>query len=212
MSADLFARERLRQNPDLGFEALRKAASDEGIALMPEHYGRARRELGLANAAPAVANAAATEMGLAEAAGEQAAPEPSKPAIVPGPGLSRPSTPAFEFLVNELRSKPTCNYGELKAKADERGLKIAPIMYGRAKALLGLVPVRPRGQGKNRKKPDVSELSRAEAASAEQFAKQLESVREPEDLRAIARQLDMERRRLRTLLERLVSQIGDVIN
>ena len=119
---------------------------------------------------PAVANAAATEMGLAEAAGEQAAPEPSKPAIVPGPGLSRPSTPAFEFLVNELRSKPTCNYGELKAKADERGLKIAPIMYGRAKALLGLVPVRPRGQGKNRKKPDVSELSRAEACAQKAIA------------------------------------------
>lgn len=210
MSADLFARERLRQNPDLGFEALRRAARDEGIDLLPVHYGRARRELGLANATPSVASDAATEMEPATD-GQAPAAQP-QPTIIPRPGLSRPSTPAFEFLVNELRSKPTCNYGELKAKADERGLKIAPIMYGRAKALLGLVPVRPRGQGKNRKKPDVSELSRAEAASAEQFAKQLESVREPEDLRVIARQLDMERRRLRTLLERLASQIGDVIN
>lgn len=212
MTADLFARERLRQNPDLGFEALCRAARDKGITLLPEHYGRARRELGLANAPPPSARATGAEMSIAQAAGEAAAPEPTKHAVVPGPGLSRPSTPAFEFLVNELRSQPTCSYGQLKAKADERGLTIAPIMYGRAKALLGLVPVRPRGQGKNRKKPTVSELSRAEAASAQQFAKQIESVREPEDLRAIACQLDMERRRLKTLLEQLASQIGAVIN
>lgn len=210
MSADLFARERLRQNPDLGFEALRRAASDEGIELLPVHYGRARRELGLANATPPVASDAATEM---EAATDGHAPAAQpNPTIIPRPGLSRPSTPAFEFLVDELRSQPTSSYAELKAKADERGLKIAPIMYGRAKALLGLVPVRPRGQGKNRKKSDVSDLSRAEAASAKQFAQQIEAVREPDDLRAIARQLDMERRRLKTLLQQLAKQIGDVIN
>lgn len=210
MSADLFARERLRENPDLGFEALRQAANDAGIELLPVHYGRARRELGLENTTTLVASDAATEM---EPATDKllAAAQP-EPTVIPRPGLSRPSTPAFEFLVDALRSHPTSSYGELKATADERGLKIAPIMYGRAKALLGLVPVRPRGQGKNRKKSDVHDLSRAEAASAEQFAQQIEAVREPDDLRAIARQLDMERRRLKTLLQQLAAQIGDVIN
>ena len=217
MSADLFALERLRQNPDLGFEALRQAAEAEGVPLLPIHYGRARRQLGLANAAAPNPLPAAGAADATEADGTQADTVPSEPAqadaaAVPGPGLTRPSTPAFEFLVNALRHKPTSSYSELKIKADVRGLKIAPIMYGRAKALLGLVPVRPRGQGKNRKKASVSELSHAEASSAEQFAKQIEAVREPADLRAIARQLDMERRRLRTVLEQLATQIGAVIN
>jgi len=72
----------------------------------------------------------------------------------------------------------------------------------RARALLGLVPVRPRGQGKNRKKQGVAGLTRAESASTEQFTKQLEAVQDIDALRAIARQLDQERRQLRETLER----------
>ena len=137
MSADEFALERLRQNPDLGFEALRKAAESEGIPLLPIHYGRARRQLGLiANSNQRTEDASAETSAAAEAADPQAEAPSATP--TPGPGLSRPSTPAFEFLVEQLRREPTISYGELKTTADARGLKIAPIMYGRAKALLGL--------------------------------------------------------------------------
>ena len=215
MSADEFVLERLRQNPDLGFEALRKAAESEGIPLLPIHYGRARRKLGLiAGSNQRSKDASAEDGAAADATGHQA--DASSPAPnaspTPGPGLSRPSTPAFEFLVEELRREPTISYGELKTTADARGLKIAPIMYGRAKALLGLVPVRPRGQGKNRKKQGVAGLTRAESASAEQFAQQLEAVRDIEGVRAIARQLDQERRQLREALERLAQLIDESLN
>ena len=131
---------------------------------------------------------------------------------VPGPGLSRPSTPAFEFLVEELRAQPTISYGELKNRADDKGLKIAPIMYGRAKALLGLVPVRPRGQGKNRKKATATGLPPAEAASHEQFAQQIDSVQNVDDLVAIVKQLDGERRRLRAALQTIASQIDAALS
>lgn len=211
MSADEFALERLRQNPDLGFDSLRKAAESEGIPLLPIHYGRARRQLGLIASTNQRTEDASAEAGAAAEATEQQAEAPTA-TPTPGPGLSRPSTPAFEFLVEELRREPTISYGELKTTADARGLKIAPIMYGRAKALLGLVPVRPRGQGKNRKKQGVAGLTRAESASAEQFAQQLEAVRDIEGVRAIARQLDQERRQLREALERLAQLIDESLN
>ena len=164
----------------------------------------------IANSNQRTEDASAETSAAAEAADPQAEAPSATP--TPGPGLSRPSTPAFEFLVEQLRREPTISYGELKTTADARGLKIAPIMYGRAKALLGLVPVRPRGQGKNRKKPGVAGLTRAESASAEQFAQQLEAVRDIADVRAIARQLDQERRQLRGALERLAQLIDESLN
>jgi hypothetical protein len=47
-----------------------------------------------------------------------------------------------------LKKDKTASYADLKAKADDKKLKVFPIMYGRAKALLGLVPMAKRGEGK----------------------------------------------------------------
>jgi transposase-like protein len=54
----------------------------------------------------------------------------------------------MEFLVESLKKDKSASYADLRAKADEKKLKVFPIMYGRAKAILGLVKVSPRGQGK----------------------------------------------------------------
>lgn len=54
----------------------------------------------------------------------------------------------MEFLVASLKSNPKASYGDLKAKADEKKLKVFPIMFGRAQALLGLVKSAKRGTGK----------------------------------------------------------------
>lgn len=62
---------------------------------------------------------------------------------------SESSSPAMEFLVNSLKKDKSATYGDLKAKADEKKLKVFPIMFGRAKALLGLVKVAKRGTGKH---------------------------------------------------------------
>lgn len=61
------------------------------------------------------------------------------------------SNPAMEFIVSSLRKKPKTAYADLAASAARRGMKIYPIMYGRAKALLGLVKVKPRGSGAAKK-------------------------------------------------------------
>ena len=51
---------------------------------------------------------------------------------------------AFDFAVRMLRSEPNLEYGALKLRAEANGFRIPPILYGRAKAYLGLVPVKPR--------------------------------------------------------------------
>ena len=54
----------------------------------------------------------------------------------------------MEFLVSSLKANRKASYADLKAKADEKKLKLFPIMYGRAQALLGIVKSAKRGTGK----------------------------------------------------------------
>lgn len=54
----------------------------------------------------------------------------------------------MEFIVAHLKKNKDASYAEIKAAADAKKLKVYPIMFGRAQALLGLVKSKPRGQGK----------------------------------------------------------------
>src|SRR5262245_19605989 len=48
------------------------------------------------------------------------------------------TTEGFQFLVEELKANKDAVYGELKEKADRKGLTVFPVMFGRAKLMLGL--------------------------------------------------------------------------
>ena len=61
---------------------------------------------------------------------------------------TKPQSPAMEFLVSSLKKNRKASYADLKAKADEKKLKVFPIMFGRAQALLGIVKSAKRGTGK----------------------------------------------------------------
>jgi transposase-like protein len=52
------------------------------------------------------------------------------------------------FLVDALKKNRKASYADLKAKADEKKLKLFPIMFGRAQAMLGIVKSAKRGTGK----------------------------------------------------------------
>lgn len=143
------------------------------------------------------------------------APAADAPAAPARPSSKRKGSPAFDYLVESLREEPKLAYGELQARCAAKGYKIAPIMYGRAKALLGLVPVAPRGQGKNRKASKLTSqqtLKQADSASADQFGEQLSRVRNVEDLVQIIKHLDGERRRLRSLLQNIANSIDEALD
>ncbi|MCA3010367.1 MAG: hypothetical protein INH34_18490 [Phycisphaerales bacterium] len=247
MSGEAFAVERLRENPDLDYAELRRLANEAGISIQPIQYGRARKQLALPAlaktarpAAPAAAKAPAAaartdnDDGMADggdvdadtdATDARAQDAGSAPAAAAGAPRRRGSD-AFDFLVSELRRDSTLVYGELRAACEQRGWKIAPIMYGRAKAVLGLVPVKPRGSGKAATATAAAAsaaasaparaalprtLKQVESVAADRFQQQLDDVRNVEQLVAIVKQIDAERRRLRELLEDIAARIDEAL-
>ena len=229
ISGEAFAIERLRESPDLDYAAVRRMAEDAGIAMQPILYGRARKHLGLPPMKKAGPVVASTERAMPAAEFEEAPPEmvvetlADEPVEPPAASRELPrkkGSAAFDFLVAELRREPQISYGELRQRAEAKGFPIAPIMYGRAKAVLGLVPVRPRGSKKAAAEAPTHEapapamprmLKQVESVAADRFSKKLEEVRNLDQLVAAVKELDAERRRLRALLENIVTMIDEAL-
>jgi hypothetical protein len=55
--------------------------------------------------------------------------------------------PGFQFVLDYLEKKSDASFAEIRDAAAKKKFTIYPIVYGRAKALLGLVESRPRGTG-----------------------------------------------------------------
>lgn len=67
------------------------------------------------------------------------------------PGIqmaAKKTNPAMDFIVSSLKSNRHAKYKDIAEAAAKKKLKIYPIMFGRAQALLGIVKSSPRGQGK----------------------------------------------------------------
>jgi hypothetical protein len=245
ISGEAFAVEKLRENPDLDYSDIRRMATEAGVSLAPIQYGRARRQLGLPPLRGPRAVPAATRPGIGQPApmsgtaepsdapddsdaadssdddndgGDMAAPMVASDRADDIVAPKRKGSPAFDFLVRALQQEPHVSYGELKRRADDMGHRIAPIMYGRAKAKLGLVPVKPRGQGKRAAATAAAAtpsaprvLRQVESVAADRFAQKLEEVRNVEQLVTIVKDLDAERRRLRQVLDRIVALIDEAL-
>ena len=67
----------------------------------------------------------------------------------------------MEFLVDSLKKNRKASYADIKAKADEKKLKLFPIMFGRAQAMLGIVKSAKRGTGKFAKASAAAKASNA---------------------------------------------------
>ena len=76
------------------------------------------------------------------------------------------SNPAMEFIVESLNSNRSAAYKDIAEAAAKKKLKIYPIMFGRAQALLGIVKAAPRGQGKAAKAAKAKAAKTAAPAAA----------------------------------------------
>lgn len=230
ISGEAFAVERLRENPDLDYAALRRLAGEAGVTIQPIQYGRARKQLGLPPmqrpsraivlSPQGEAPAAKTATAPAATAGRDEADADSDETATDMVAPRRRGSDAFDFLVNELRRDSSLSYAALRAQCEQKGWKIAPIMYGRAKAMLGLVPVKPRGSRKAKGEAAAAAvvadaaprtLRQVESVAADRFHQQLEDVRNVEQLVAVVKNLDAERRRLRALLEEIAVKIDEAL-
>lgn len=71
----------------------------------------------------------------------------------------------MEFLVETLKSDKNAVYKDVAEAAAKKKLTVYPIMWGRAKAMLGLVKVAPRGQGKMAKAKAKAKAAAATGAA-----------------------------------------------
>lgn len=77
------------------------------------------------------------------------------------------SNPAMEFLLEVLRNDKDAVYKDAAEAAAKKKLKVFPIMWGKAKVILGYVKAAPRGQGKQAKAKAKAKAKAAKAAKTE---------------------------------------------
>ncbi|GDY01747.1 hypothetical protein LBMAG49_10760 [Planctomycetota bacterium] len=57
-------------------------------------------------------------------------------------------SPTMDFIIDQLKKNKKISYAEVRGAAAAKDLKTFPIMFGRAQALLGIVKMSARGEGK----------------------------------------------------------------
>jgi hypothetical protein len=207
LSARDFAERELRSNPELSYAEVQSRAERHGLNVPRFLYGSTRRALGLPPHMETESTPADRDVTAGVAAGrEPVEDEDAQPsaddrtdpeaAATAGPAGDDEAAPkkssAFEFAVETLRMSPDISFQDLKARASMAGLKLPPIVYGRAKALLGLV----------RQVDSASEVERLPT---------LDGIRSVEQLVATVRTLEAERQRLTAMLRDIQKAVEDAL-
>ncbi len=133
-------------------------------------------------------------------------------------GAGKAKSAAFEFATEQLRINPDLSFQDLKHRASMANLRLMPIVYGRAKALLGLVEVKPR---KPRARPmsdaplSLVQVDSAAAmprvAPAMASAPSLDGLGSLEQLIQALRELENERQRLRAALAAIQACVDEAM-
>ncbi len=84
---------------------------------------------------------------------------------------------AIEFAKTKLSINPEATFAEIKAQAKLEGLVVYPVVYGRAKALLGLVPMAPYGSKSKGRKAKAAAPSARSARTSGSGASAVETNR-----------------------------------
>ena len=131
--------------------------------------------------------------------------------------VAKKTNPAMEFIVDSLKSNRGVAYRDIAEAAAKKKLKVFPIMFGRAQALLGIVKSAARGQGKAAK---AAKAARAKAGA------QMGVKRGPgrprknplpgfdgtlDGIVAAVKGSEQAKARYRTALERIQSILADVL-
>jgi len=120
---------------------------------------------------------------------------------------------AIEFTRAFVKKKPKAEFKEVQAAGKKKGLVIYPIVYGRAKALEGLVKVAPYGSKKKKKsgrgpgRPKGSKNKRT-ATSPHSVATAMDSL---ESVIAAMRKSNQERERYQKALRKISDILGQVL-
>lgn len=132
-------------------------------------------------------------------------------------------SPTMEFVISELRKDPDISFADVRDRAAARGLTIYPIVYGRAKGLLGLVPTARRGEGKRARASAARRAAEVEPPPRERANVIPRPPERPQPPRAAAsddrfgdmisefRRLAEDRERYRDALEQIQQVLNDAL-
>ena len=119
--------------------------------------------------------------------------------------------PGMEFILNTLKSNRNAVYADTAEAAAKKKLKIYPIMWGRAQALLGIVKMAPRGQGKMARKKAGLPPKRGPGRPRKNAASGTGGYQAIEGILAAVKGSEQEKARFRGALEKIQSILADAL-
>lgn len=124
---------------------------------------------------------------------------------------AKKSSAGMDFILAFLEKNKKATYQEVAAAAGKKKLKIYPIMYGRAQAMLGIVKQAPRGQGKAAKKKaaKAAGVRRGPGRPRKNPAPAIDGS--IESIVAAVKSSEQERTRYRDALERIQKVLADAL-
>ena len=129
---------------------------------------------------------------------------------------AKKTKPGYDFLYEALKGDKNAVYADVAAAAAKKGLTVYPIMWGRAKAALGLVKSKPRGQGKAAKAKAAKAISQARPAGKRGPGRPRKNAPAALDgtidsIVAAVKSGEMERSRYRAALEKIHAILAGVL-
>jgi hypothetical protein len=109
------------------------------------------------------------------------------------------ASPAMSFILDYLKRNKEAPYAEVQTAAKGEGHAVFPVMYGRAKGILGLIPVRRRGTGAG---PVLPRVPRGRGGRS---VLRVGSLQELKQFLASFREVQAERDRLREAIEQIAT-------
>ena len=124
---------------------------------------------------------------------------------------AKKQSPAMDFILDYLKKNRKAAYADVKSAAEGKKLKVFPIMFGRAQALLGIVKSRPRGQGKAAQaKAGILVQARGLGRPRKNPALGIDT-RSLDGIIAAVRSSEQAKSRYRSALERIQSILGSAL-
>ena len=126
---------------------------------------------------------------------------------------AKKAPPVMSFAKEYLTKYPKAEYAEFRDAAVKKGITVFPIVFGRAKALLGLVPTSPRGTGKSAKRKKALAAKRASASrrGTGQPRKAANALDTLGTLVSAMKKSEQDRERYKKALEKISKIIGETV-
>lgn len=130
---------------------------------------------------------------------------------------AKKANPGFEFIVAALKKNPKATYKDISAAAAKKKMKLFPVMFGRAQAMLGIVKQAARGKGKAAKAKAKASKAKALATPAKRGPGRPRKNAAPsfdgslESIVAAVKSSEQAKARYRGALEKIHSIISDAL-